>query len=165
MDTRFDRIKNQLGMPIGTANARLKKSILFSLLQETGKNVCFRCGNEITSVDDLSIDHKEWWENVNPELFWDLNNIAFSHLKCNCSHQRRVTSQPKLRKVVSEGFAWCSGCKQEYPVECFWANRSRYNGLNNLCMPCAHLHKTHNMNKTYDKLVQRRDATVFQIGS
>lgn len=31
----------QLGMPLGTASAKLRKSILFNLLKEAGKNICF----------------------------------------------------------------------------------------------------------------------------
>lgn len=34
----------QLGMPLGTASAKLRKSILFSLLRESHKNVCYQCG-------------------------------------------------------------------------------------------------------------------------
>ena len=30
----------QLGMPLGTAQNRLKKIILFNLLQENNKNIC-----------------------------------------------------------------------------------------------------------------------------
>lgn len=74
-----------LGEPHGTAVAKLKKAILFQLIQETGKDVCYRCYEKIEHVNDLSIEHKESWQySSNPrEFFYDLNNISFSHVKCN----------------------------------------------------------------------------------
>jgi|SRR6478736_5691467 len=76
----------QLGMPSGTAANRLRKSILFSLLKKLGENFCYQCGAEIENENELSIEHKTAWLNSeNPkELFFDLDNIAFSHLSCNC---------------------------------------------------------------------------------
>lgn len=76
-----------LGMPHGTAQHKLRKSILFSLLVKYGQNKCYRCEKEIVNIDQLSIEHKKAWLNSeNPkELFFDLENIAFSHLKCNFS--------------------------------------------------------------------------------
>jgi hypothetical protein len=81
---KFDAAKSaQLGMPVSTARSRLVKLIMFDLAKRLDETKCFRCGVDIQSVDDLSIEHKEPWLNVSTELFWDLNNIAFSHLQCN----------------------------------------------------------------------------------
>lgn len=76
-----------LGINFSTATQRLRKLIMWSLVQETGKDVCFRCGNQIENVDDLSIEHKAPWQSApDPQkAFFDLNNIAFSHLRCNSS--------------------------------------------------------------------------------
>ena len=41
MDNSLKKKQEQLGMPLGTASAKLRKSILFSLLKETGKNICY----------------------------------------------------------------------------------------------------------------------------
>jgi|SRR5208282_768052 len=79
----------QLGMPLGTASAQLRKMILFALVQETGKDACFRCGRKIETIEEFSIEHKESWLDRTVELFWDLKNIAFSHLSCNVKHARR----------------------------------------------------------------------------
>lgn len=78
----------QLGMPLGTATGRLRKSILFMLVQRCGLDVCYRCGNKIESESDLSIDHKKDWlySDDPPGLFFDVENISFSHLSCNCAH-------------------------------------------------------------------------------
>lgn len=85
----------QLGMPFGTANGKLKKSLLFSLIQKYKEDDCYRCGGKIESVNEMSIEHKKSWYNVNPELFWDLENVTFAHLKCNIA--------AKMRKKSSHG--------------------------------------------------------------
>ena len=81
----------QLGMPFGTANAKLKKSLLFQFIHQTGRGKCFQCGKLIQDITDLSIDHKEpWLDSDDPvSLFFDLDNIAFSHLSCNSAASRK----------------------------------------------------------------------------
>ena len=80
----------QLGMSHGTAANRLRKMILFRMLQKTGEDVCFQCGEKIENLRDLSIEHKTpWLDSKDPVgLFFDLDNIAFSHLSCNCGAKR-----------------------------------------------------------------------------
>ena len=74
-----------LGMPVGTASARLLKSILFSLVVKTDQNFCHRCGGCIERVIDLSIEHKNSWQQADDPVaaFFDLENITFSHRSCN----------------------------------------------------------------------------------
>lgn len=98
----------QLGMPLGTASGRLKKNLLFKLIQLQELDICFQCGKKIENVDDLSIEHKvPWLDSDDPVgLFFDLNNISFSHLKCN-SGAARITN-----KIISpDGYSWCKYCK------------------------------------------------------
>lgn len=75
----------QLGMPWGTAAHRLRKKVLFMLVCEAGRNICFHCGGEIENESDLSIEHKQSWLGIDVDLFWDMENIDFSHLRCNSS--------------------------------------------------------------------------------
>jgi hypothetical protein len=80
-------------MPHGTANAKLKKIILFDLVKKCNLDVCYRCGEKIENIEDLSIEHKiAWQQSENPkEAFFDLDNISFSHLNCNSvARERRV---------------------------------------------------------------------------
>lgn len=82
-----NRIKNRLlGMSHGAASNRLRKMLLWQLVVETGQDVCFQCDEQIANIDDLSIDHKEPWQGADDPkaAFFDLHNIAFSHLSCNC---------------------------------------------------------------------------------
>ena len=81
----------QLGMPFTTASLRLHRMIMLSLAKQCGKSACFQCGKEIESVDQLSIEHKQPWLDNSVELFWDMNNIAFSHGVCN----KRAGRKPK----------------------------------------------------------------------
>ena len=92
------RKREQLGVSIGTASYRLRKVIFFKLLQETGKDTCFRCGLKIESEKELSLDHKIPWLDNSPELFWDIDNVAFSHGYCNVRAARRGTTESSLRK-------------------------------------------------------------------
>lgn len=87
-------------MPFGTACARLRKSILFHLLKQLGQNICYRCECAIDNIDELTIDHKIGWLD-NPDLFWDLENIAFSHSLCN-SKQGGMTPVRKRWNYVEK---------------------------------------------------------------
>lgn len=91
--------KNLLGEPAGTASAKLRKSILFQLIVETGRDICFQCGNKIELIEELSIEHKQpWMKAENPrESFFDLDNIAFSHLGCNCRAADKGGFRPNAR--------------------------------------------------------------------
>lgn len=84
-----DKKSQQLEMNISTAQGRLVKDILWMLLQETNRTKCFICNEEMTR-ETFSIEHKiPWLDSNNPkELFWNLNNISFSHLSCNISSGR-----------------------------------------------------------------------------
>lgn len=111
-------------MPHGTASNRLRKSIMFKYVVMAGENFCFKCGAEIESVDDLSIEHKEPWEGVSPELFFDLDNIAFSHLRCNGVDRRKFP--PKTAKHGSlrmyQNGCRCDLCRQIKSID----NQKRY---------------------------------------
>lgn len=113
----------QLGMPHGTASARLKKDILFSLLCEFDLNDCYRCGEVIEYSDDLSIDHKvPWLDSKNPiGLYFDLDNIAFSHLNCNTK-----ASRPRKKEKINHG------------------TQSGYSGRHKCrCTKCTEAHRKH----------------------
>lgn len=85
------RKSKQLGINFSTAFGKLRKSIMLLLLKELHRNYCFHCGLEIVNERELSIEHKiPWLDSNDPtELFFNLDNIAFSHLSCNVSRARR----------------------------------------------------------------------------
>lgn len=120
-----------LGMPNGTAGNRLRKMVLFNLLQKHGENVCFKCSEKIETAEEISIEHKQPWEGVSVELFWSLENIAFSHSSSN--RPQRNKGGAWNRKVGPEGTAWCRNCKEFLPVSEFSRHASRWNGLQPWC--------------------------------
>lgn len=81
---------DQLGISISTARNKLYKQVLFSLLKEIGKNICYRCGEPIETQDEFCLDHKvEWRYADDPKrLYFDYENISFSHQGCNSKERR-----------------------------------------------------------------------------
>lgn len=139
IENRSARIAVQLGMPHGTATNKLRKNILFSLLIRLQDNVCFKCGELILSANDLSIEHKEPWEGRDAKLFWDLNNVAFSHLNCNRPHIRRGGTPKRI--VAPEGQAWCSTHQKFLSVESFSKHSNTWDGVRKECRECEKNYK------------------------
>jgi hypothetical protein len=80
-----DKKTEMLGMPHGTAFARLRRAVMFDLVVRLGVDTCYRCSTKIECVEELSIEHKDAWQRAEDPLkaFFDLNNISFSHHSCN----------------------------------------------------------------------------------
>jgi uncharacterized protein YnzC (UPF0291/DUF896 family) len=98
---RNNKIKyDLLGEPFGTASAKLRKALLFQMAQELNRDICFRCKEKIDDISNFSIEHKiAWQSSENPiETFYDLNNIAFSHLDCNIA-----AANKKVPHLSSQG--------------------------------------------------------------
>jgi hypothetical protein len=121
-----------LGMPYGTASNRLRKMLLFKLLVHVGAHNCFVCGDEIGSVDELSIEHIEPWEGRpdGAEKFWDLDNIAFSHTKCNRPHTQ---TGGRNKRQGPEGTSWCPECQEYLSIDLFSKDSSRWDGCEVIC--------------------------------
>lgn len=79
-------------MALGTATARLKKAFTLKLLRQLSQDICYRCGQKIETVTELSFDHKLPWLNSDTSLFWDLDNLTVSHFSCNREAARKPTS-------------------------------------------------------------------------
>ncbi len=89
MSTARKKYEQQLGMDLGTAQHRLRKKVLFSLMEASYGTKCFRCRQELT-VDDFTLDHRVAWRNSSEatDKFWDLGNIEWSHSVCNTQASR-----------------------------------------------------------------------------
>lgn len=106
----------QLGMPQGTAANRLRKSIIFSLVKRLQENYCYQCGAEIETENELSIEHKvPYLDSTDPvELYFSLDNIAYSHLSCNSGAARNANAERASHpstKCYAKGCR-CDGCKE-----------------------------------------------------
>lgn len=105
--------RKQLGMPFGTAAGQLRKSLLFQYVKLAKGAICFHCNKPIDTIEEFSIEHKiPWLHSGNArKLFFDLNNIAFSHLFCNLSEGYRHTqNHPSTRHY--QPLCRCKKCVQ-----------------------------------------------------
>lgn len=135
--------QKQLGMSIGKANNRLRKKILFSLIKACGLDNCYRCNKIIDEISDLSIEHiKPWLHSENPsELYFDLDNIAFSHLSCNSACAR------KPNQITNKvGYLWCWRCQQYKKIEEF--PPSAQNNRVKDCTKCYSSYRSEYRNRT-----------------
>jgi len=118
----MDKKQKQLGMNPSTAQARLLRDLLFDFAVKSGHK-CFRCGESLDRKT-FSIEHIEnWLDSDNPvEKFFDIKNIAYSHLSCNAGASRTVRGQVRrhgLKRYNTYGCR-CEVCKDA---------KSKYNKL------------------------------------
>jgi hypothetical protein len=94
-----------LGMPLGTASNRLRKSLLFFLVKKLNLDICFQCKMKIENESELSIEHMQPWQGSDDPKgkFFDLSNIAFSHLKCNvdAGGNRQAASHGSVKSYMN----------------------------------------------------------------
>lgn len=117
-----------------SARNKLIRLIIYDFLIKTNQDNCFVCKKSMT-VDDWSIEHIDPWLAYGIESFYDLDNISFSHLKCNRPHNIKNGSLAQ-RKVGPAGTAWCSIHKGFDIVENFTKDKSRWNGMSSGCKLC-----------------------------
>lgn len=133
----MDKKSKQLGMNFSTASARLDRMILFMLVKECNRDTCYRCNKKIERYQDLSTEHKEPWQDIDSALFWDLDNISFSHRSCNAAAgaRGRLPGNEKASKAPF-GTVWCSGHKDYLPKENFHREARNKSGFSSLCKKC-----------------------------
>lgn len=104
----------QLGMNPSTAANRLCKSLLFSLGKKLDMQWCFHCGAEIESYKNMSIEHKvPWLHSEDPaDLYFDLDNIAFSHKSCNYKAARPRPAKPCPSTTAYRNGCRCNDCRE-----------------------------------------------------
>ncbi len=122
-----DKDSALLGGSFHAASRKLKKLLLFRCLETLDMLVCFRCGVRITLAEELSVDHKIPWRSADDPVavFFDLGNIAFSHLNCNSraaskwhigDTNRAKTHCPAGHEYTVENTRWSQN--QRYCCEC-----------------------------------------------
>ena len=129
-----------LGQPANTAGSRLRKTLLFNFAKRCNEDICYRCGIKIEDIKEFSIEHKNPWMSAEDpkESFFDITNIAFSHLLCNSNAAVRVG----VRRVpISEDRLWCSIHKALLPIEMFWVDRTLRSGYRKRCKEHSHMHR------------------------
>lgn len=124
---------NLLGMPFGTANGRLRKNLIFYLAGKLDMLSCYRCQQTIEAIEDFSIEHTKSWQFAeNPiEAFFDVENIAFSHLICNTQASKAGSyRKEKCHKGhIYSSLVKTKGCKDgvgQRCKECHAAHQQNY---------------------------------------
>jgi hypothetical protein len=107
------RKKEQLGIDPGTAANRLSRKILYYLGDKLDMQWCYHCGAKIDNVKDMSIEHKiPWLHSEDPVgLYFDINNIAFSHKICNYKASRPRPAKPCPSLTAYRKGCRCDGCR------------------------------------------------------
>ena len=119
----------QLGMNPSTASGRLVKDLLWNYIVNSGHNKCHQCGEEMTR-DTFSIEHKiPWLDSKDPVgLYFNLENISYSHQSCNYTAARRPTKGECSVPCGTIG-RYKSGCRCD---DCRKANSERVNNSRQL---------------------------------
>ena len=101
-------------MDPGTASNRLKKNLLFEFAKRLDLNWCYQCGAEIDCGEDFTIEHKTpWLHSEDPKgLFFDIDNIAFSHKSCNYSAARNRQGRPCPSLTAYRKGCRCDECRR-----------------------------------------------------
>lgn len=114
-----DKKKQQLGMNPSTASYRLVKDILWNFIATTDSNICYHC-SEPMDRETFSIEHIEpWLDSEDPVgLYFNLDNISFSHNSCNIRAARRgkgfTPEQAKESARASRRKSWTKEKRREY---------------------------------------------------
>lgn len=108
----MNKKSQQLGMNPSTAQSRLVRDLLFKQLCDLGINKCYRCGEEM-SRDTFTIEHiKPWLDSEDPQkMFFDLDNISYSHHKCNSGNTSKISASCGTPTMYRKGCR-CDACKK-----------------------------------------------------
>lgn len=111
---------DQLGMPYGTATTKLRLKIIFDLLTEADKNYCSSCSKIINFPEELSVVHKKPWFDVDPNLFWRTDNLAFRHQNCEENEKMKIIEVTlvneqgeELETYKHDNQLWAAGTNNE----------------------------------------------------
>ena len=110
------KYSKELGIDAGTAHNRLVKDLLWKFIVQCETTKCFRCGLEMCR-ETYSVEHKIPWRGTDNArgLFFDLDNVTFSHLKCNMAAARKPTKLTEIPHGTISGYnhhnCRCDLCK------------------------------------------------------
>lgn len=123
-----DKKAKQLGMNPSTASGRLVKDLLWNFVKTTGQDACCKC-SEPMSRETFSIEHvTPWLDSEDPVgLYFDIDNISYSHLRCNVETARRKKAECGTTSKYRGGCRCleCSKANREYQLDNYTPERRR----------------------------------------
>lgn len=151
-----------LGMSAGKARNILVKRVLLSLAEALGRDICFRCRQPIGDASLLSLDHVVDWLEVGPSAYFDVNNIAFSHLSCNCAAGNGNRVRGKLareRRFDTDGGRRCDSCRRYRDIDHFGRESRSPDGIARTCKHCKTLKNAQHRARLKKNATMRTDLT------
>lgn len=79
------------------------------------------------------MDHMQNWIDADSSVFWDVSNVAFSHVLCNVRASR---GHSNVHRSHPDGTHWCSKHKGYLPQSEFYVTRQSPTGLPYWCKGC-----------------------------
>jgi len=100
-----------------TAQGKLVRDILWEMIRIAGMTSCHHCGKPMDR-NTFSIEHIEpWLDSEDPVgLFFDLDNISFSHQECNIKASRTNKSPCGTVQKYNNGCR-CDSCRNAKSVK------------------------------------------------
>ena len=100
------------------------RQILFDMVRKLQRDTCYQCDKPILTLEEFSIEHKTPWLHASnaAELYFDLDNIAFSHRSCNYGAARSA----RKVELKDDGTHWCGGCQAYKPESDFFPSYITY---------------------------------------
>jgi len=114
--------ESQLGMKLCQARTLLHRKLIFSLIEKSDQNLCFKCSRPMTE-NNYSIEHRDEWLYADDPVkaYFNMDNIAFSHRKCNKGNRGRGSkskttkfkgiyiNNARNRKNIWQAYVYCKG--------------------------------------------------------
>jgi len=93
---KYLSLSKMLGMSRTTARHRLYRNLIWDMFTKLHGRICYRCKGPLHN-DDWHIDHIQPWAIASKpaEMYFNLENIALSHSKCNIIHGASLTDEDK----------------------------------------------------------------------
>ncbi len=98
------RTMRLLGAGNAGARQKLDRMLLFDYVGRCNMLYCYQCGEPIEVIEEFSVEHKEPWRIADDPVasFFDLDNVAFSHRRCNtgAANRRKYATKAERNKAA-----------------------------------------------------------------
>ncbi len=127
---KLNKKTEQLGMSYGKANNILVRNIIWKFILQLNLNSCHHCKKEMTR-ENFTIEHIEpWLDSEDPvDLFFNDNNISFSHHSCNVGSSRKYNKYENREDAKNARKASAKKWKDKYRIYDSEKRKDKYKRL------------------------------------